>query len=256
MSTKNILAVIVIATALTTAIPASAWTTAGGGTSQIGTYALDFSVGFPEVKAMFHLPVQRFFEVNPTISLYYWRAASDSGPVVGNVFGTQLKLNLMQRGPFQFAMAAEPGLVLNYHPGDTGFGFQVGFPSLLMGYEFGKKHGLNLPLNVFGGIRVPWSFMFVPDIEVRIPVLLNFGAQLGISDRLQVFLAFDMGPDIYAGNRQKNATIGDYVIYLDKAWSRTEFYIGATFGINVRFGQPSATLVPDEPTPVDPPDPH
>lgn len=166
---------------------ARAWTSQGGNIVPVSQYAGSVGIGYPGIRGMVHIPILQNFEIAPSLWFHY--GLDTIAPVVGDFFTVQLKYKVYQAGPFHIALAADPGLWLNYHPA-FGVGIHLGLPQLLMTYD------LITNLSLHFGFKMPITIVVHPKAGARIPILVNFGVEYSVNHWINVFGYFDMGVDI------------------------------------------------------------
>ncbi|NOZ01915.1 MAG: hypothetical protein GXP54_08515 [Deltaproteobacteria bacterium] len=176
-----------LAMVVTLAAPqqAVAWSTQGGEIVPMNQYAGTVGVGYPGLRGMVHIPVMQDFEIAP--SLWFYFGQNTAAPVVGDIFSVQLKYRVFKKGHFQIALAADPGVVLNYHPA-FGVGIRLGLPQLMMSWV-----DLIPKLSLHFGFKMPITISVHPAVAAEIPLLANFGVEYSVNNWINVFGYFDMG---------------------------------------------------------------
>lgn len=211
------------------AMDAADWTSQGGAVAEPGTKAMDISAGFPEFMVMGHFPLARHLEIDPFMKLFYWGDVESTGPTVGNALGARLKLNMVDRGSLQIALMADLAMGLTYYPVDAGFNMKLTFPQFIISGKVAKK------MHLFGGIKLPLTFYVIPDIQLGLVIAGNFGMEFNLTDRLNLFVSVEGGPEIRWGNRKKLSETDTQIVYSKDNWSDILGYLSGSMGISVRF---------------------
>jgi hypothetical protein len=226
---------LLLTTALAAALlpcPASAWTSQGGATLAPGRYAVEAAVGWPQVRLVGRVPLAKNFEVDPYLTFFFWNDLLDKRPTLGDAVGALVKVNLVDRGPFQLAVQGDPAILVQYWPKGTKVGWQIGFPELLMSYEVTK--GLDLDF----GLKVPLALVFNGDyeVEVRLPVLVALGAEYELTDSLHLFGTVEVGPNFtFAREKPTCRRLTGNLTLCDEndttGGNRTGAYLNALIGV-------------------------
>ena len=179
------------------------WTAHGAQIARPGDKILDLGLGWPALRAGFHIPVNSWFEVEPNLTFFYGR---DFHIAVGDTFGVKLKFKVFQKDRLAISLEADPALILYYPAGyyskPFGVGIQLGRPELTRSYEVISKLWL-----VFG-LDMPIAIAVHPFTAASIPILFKFGGEYGVNDKLHLFAIFEAGPDIItAGGGVIGATL-------------------------------------------------
>lgn len=188
-----ILTCIVVVLAVSFPNVAGAWSTQGGEVVPKGNPIGTLGVGFPGLRAMFHVPAGKNFEVAPSFWFVY--AHGTRVAILGDTVSMHLKYMVFEKGPFKLALAADIGVYGYYYPRYS-VAVQMGFPQLLMSLEIIDKLSLHF------GLKSPIAFYVYPNFFTKIPILVNIGAEFSISPRMSVFGSLDMGVDIGGGFRR------------------------------------------------------
>lgn len=215
--------------------PAAAWNAQGGATLEPGTYAVEAAVGWPAVRLAGRVPVSKGFEVAPYLTFTFWNDLLDKKPTLGDAVGALVKVNLVDKGPFQLAVQGDPAILVEYWPGGTKIGWQIGFPELVMSYEATK--GLDIDF----GLKVPLALVFKADyeVEVRLPILVGFGAEYELAKDLHLFGGVEVGPNFrFADDKPTCRKVTGGLLLCDTTrttgGNRTGAYLNAFIGVTYR----------------------
>ncbi|RME27984.1 MAG: hypothetical protein D6806_03670 [Deltaproteobacteria bacterium] len=169
---------------------AQSFSLTGGKILPPGHNAFRAEVGFPGIRAAYHLRLSDKFELAPRFNFFY--GYDTNAPWVGNGFGAELKFNLLTKGSFDLSLLFEPEFLLNYHPG-FGVAFRIGGPGILFSYLMQEKFAL------VGGMKIPFGFLIHPSFAATIPILFVIGFEFDVTPSTCIYLNAQMGPDILAG---------------------------------------------------------
>lgn len=170
------------------------FTLLGGETLGVSENALRVGAGFPNIYGAYHMPITDGFEIIPKFSFFY--GADTIVPVVGDIFGMELKVRLIQSGDFALSLFADPAFIFIYHS-NLSMGFRIGAPGVITSYCFKGKYYL------IGGLKIPFGFLFYikgvdKDFVAMIPIMFTLGGEFQLSNHFNFFYVMEMGPTIYA----------------------------------------------------------
>ncbi len=187
----SIPAALLLVLAIGTPAKAQSFSLTGGKIVPPGHNALRVEVGYPGIRAAYHVRVSDKFELAPRFNFYY--GYDTNAPYVGNGLGVELKFNLVTKGSFDLSLIFEPEFFLNYHPG-FGVLFRVGGPGVLFTYAVQEK------FNLVGGMKIPFGFLIHPNFAASIPILFVLGFEFNVGPSMNLYLNTQMGPDILAAS--------------------------------------------------------
>lgn len=148
----------------------------------------------------------------PGMGLYYGQATTV--PMVGTILSVGVKGRLLSSKQFHLSLMADPGFVMNFHPGIFLFGLSLGLPQVLCTYNvdraFSIHFGMRMPIAVIFGRRGSPTFAWIP-------ILAHVGMEYGVSTSINIFAKMDMGVSITA---TKDGSASDFY---------PSFLLGAAF---------------------------
>jgi hypothetical protein len=168
------------------------WTAKGAALPKKGQMVLDVGVGWPELRASFHIGILDRLTIVPRLTLFY--GARDFKSAVGNTFGVLFRFNVYSQDKLDIALEADPALVLWYPVGffgQTDFGLQIGLPALNISYRVIPQ------LSIITGLNVPIAMSF-RNFCAYIPILVRMGVEWHMPEsNWHLYFTNDIGPDIW-----------------------------------------------------------
>jgi hypothetical protein len=180
------------------------WTAKGAALPKKGQMVLDVGVGWPELRASFHIGLLDRLTIVPRLTLFY--GAADFRTVVGNTFGALLRFNVYSQDKLDIALEADVAFLLwypvgNYY-GSTNFGFQLGTPALAISYRVIPQ------LSILTGLNIPIAFKFTNGFCAFIPIQLRLGVEWHMPEsNWHLYFTNDIGPDIVAASGASSVTV-------------------------------------------------
>jgi len=180
------------------------WSTYGAETLPRSKNAITFDIGYPwAFRGGFIMPVTNSFEVRPTLGLWYGYATVV--PDVGLLASAQLKFAFFNEDKVHVAVAAEPGVALDFysrfrdtdqHQKSFSVGLHIGLVPFLFTYNATRDLAVHL------GIRVPLAVFLGKHISttVLIPVVFRIAVEFKLSSALSLYLGVDPGVSVAAND--------------------------------------------------------
>lgn len=155
---------------------------------------LRIAVGYPEVEALYHIPLSEDLEIALGGGLFYGLNATSAGDLFGPKGVLEAKWRFWRDAEHSLALMAAPSLYIQMHP-DAALGIFVGGPSLIYEYTIQSKHHAIL------GLEFPWGlFLHDGDTSARIPMVFKMGLEFALQDSIHLFFTTETGADIWTGN--------------------------------------------------------
>ena len=195
----------------------------GGETVKRGEHAVSVQLGYPELRAGYHIPVIDQFEIAPRFTYFYaglGNRISDTlnPPQVGLAFAADFKWNFYSSARFHVAAIWRVGVNLEFIDG-VDAAIQIGLPGgIAMNYEMLEKVDLLFGFDSSSAVVVTGE----PAIYA-IPFVFHLGAAIDLSRHMALTLVFEGGPSIAPdrADGQSGSTVGGWV----GGFAGLEFYL-------------------------------
>lgn len=174
--------------------PTNDFTVLGTGPIRKDITPLRVAVGYPELEAVYHVPLTEDVEIGFGGGLFYGLNASTAGDLFGPKAILEAKWRFWRDAAHSLALNAAPSLYLQVHP-DAAFGIIVGGPGLLYEYTIENKHHAIL------GVSIPWGVFFDDSgTSARIPLVFKMGLEFALQESLHLFFTTETGADIWTAD--------------------------------------------------------
>lgn len=189
--------------------PDSPFSTIGGKVLDRGDNAIVAGFGWPGLFFEYDIGIANGFNLGFRGDLYFGNPFGGFDVGLGFGFAVPMRLRIAQLRRVDLAILLKPRFYLGQldsnrrdfrdDPFVIGFGFE---PGLLVGVRVHEK------VNVVAGATFPFMIAFVVDheaTEVWFPVVAFGGAELGLSERFNLFGIVSVGPSIHGGGDRTRA---------------------------------------------------
>lgn len=175
--------------------------------------AISLTLGFPDVKGMYHLPWTDSLELAVGLGFFYGLNPRSLGDITGGSFLAMLRWRICSEDGHTLSLFAEPAIHALVDP-VGGMGLVAGLPGLLWDYRILKEW------HVSAGVLVPWGGFFTFSdgaSSLRVPILGRLGMEFAVSEDFHVFGQMEFGADIWSGD------------YFQDTYFQARGYLGASF---------------------------
>jgi hypothetical protein len=212
--------------------PTQSWSSLGGRTNGAGKDALVGDLGWPGISFAYTHGLSPTIDLGVRLSFNYGLEGTvgnsvlvGSATVPGLTVQGLLKLRLLERGKFSWALKFEPGPLFYFSPGFKVAGITqegnvlVGF-ALPVRFAFGiaATSAINVALGVelpfwisFGGAVNTFAGRIPTPASLQLPVLVGAGLEYFITSNLLVSFKLFMGPTIFTGVGSAQLTVDSKV---------------------------------------------
>lgn len=170
----------------------------------MGQRVLRLDVGYPQIMAVYHVPISNVLELAPGGGIFYGWNGATAGEVFGIAAKVEVKWLFYDNENHTLAFVAEPGLTIPLEP-QSALGLMAGGPGIRYNYCLEKKYNLN------AGVAIPIGLLFADGgSSLRFPMVVKVGAEFNINPDLNLYFNMAGGLDSWtngypASNNPDNA---------------------------------------------------